>query len=250
MAGPSRNPAWVRDELILALDTYLSARPPSWPSDKVLEACSRDLNRLHIHEHRPDADRFRNLNGVRMKMANFASIDPRRLGKGLARGNRLEHDVWKTFSEDRTHLSETAAAIRDAIVRIIPGPRDKNQGFLAEPEEDGAPEGRTLFRLHRTRERDRSLVRRKKAKVARSGLELRCEACHFCFGESYGEVGEGYIECHHTKPLASLPGVRTTRLADLALVCANCHRILHRGGDALSVAKLQRLIGGRRDGNF
>ena len=41
-------------------------------------------------------------------------------------------------------------------------------------------------------------------------------------------LGDGFVECHHRTPLAALPGVTTTRLTDLAIVCANCHRMLHR----------------------
>lgn len=56
---------------------------------------------------------------------------------------------------------------------------------------------------------------------------LECEVCGFDFATRYGDLGTGFIEAHHILPLAAA-GPATTRLADLALVCSNCHRMLHR----------------------
>jgi 5-methylcytosine-specific restriction protein A len=56
---------------------------------------------------------------------------------------------------------------------------------------------------------------------------LSCEVCAFDFARTYGKLGEGFIEAHHILPLAEA-GTATTKPADLALVCSNCHRMLHR----------------------
>ncbi len=52
-----------------------------------------------------------------------------------------------------------------------------------------------------------------------------------------------YIECHHKTPIAQY-GVRDTTMTDLALVCANCHRMLHTkfDGDFLSIDELKDKI--------
>jgi hypothetical protein len=52
---------------------------------------------------------------------------------------------------------------------------------------------------------------------------------------------QGFIECHHLVPLHELRGLRKTRLEDLALVCSNCHRMLHRQRPCLTVNELRRL---------
>ncbi len=75
-----------------------------------------------------------------------------------------------------------------------------------------------------SRERNQSLVKRKKA----ASSDLSCEVCGFNFDNVYGKTGEGYIECRHVVPLAELEPGAKTRLKDLALVCANCDRVLHR----------------------
>lgn len=57
----------------------------------------------------------------------------------------------------------------------------------------------------------------------------KCMICEFDFGQKYGELGKGYIEVHHIKPLATLEQeVVINPETDLICVCANCHRMLHR----------------------
>ena len=52
----------------------------------------------------------------------------------------------------------------------------------------------------------------------------------------------GFIECPHTLPLRDLkPGMRT-RLADLSLLCAKCHRMVHVRSPWLSVADVRDLL--------
>ena len=50
---------------------------------------------------------------------------------------------------------------------------------------------------------------------------LICEVCGFNFESHYGELGEGYIEGHHTKPISEMDHNEETRIEDIALVCAN-----------------------------
>jgi predicted HNH restriction endonuclease len=102
-------------------------------------------------------------------------------------------------------------------------------------------EGRLLFRQHRLRERDSRLTAEKK-RHAQLNDQFHCAVCHFSFLRTYGET---YIECHHTMPISK--GERISRLEDLALVCSNCHRMLHRliGDDFPSVDQLRQLIAER-----
>lgn len=71
---------------------------------------------------------------------------------------------------------------------------------------------------------------------------LKCEVCGFSFFEFYGEHGRNFIEAHHKKPISKLtPGSRT-HINDIALVCANCHRMLHRGEHSLTLEELKMKI--------
>ena len=71
---------------------------------------------------------------------------------------------------------------------------------------------------------------------------LNCEICGFSFLENYGEIGQGYIEAHHKNPLAETKGQRKTKREDIALVCSNCHKMLHRGSQVLQVEELKKLM--------
>ena len=43
-------------------------------------------------------------------------------------------------------------------------------------------------------------------------------------------------------PLSELDGEAKTKLKDLALVCSNCHEMLHKEIDTLSVNELKRKL--------
>jgi hypothetical protein len=90
----SRNPPWQRDELILALDLYFR-HPPQQSSSVHPEVIglSELLNALPIHAHRPDPERFRNPNGVYMKLNNFSRFDPNHARAGLTRGGKLSEYI-------------------------------------------------------------------------------------------------------------------------------------------------------------
>jgi 5-methylcytosine-specific restriction protein A len=71
-----------------------------------------------------------------------------------------------------------------------------------------------------------------------------CQGCGFGFEKIYGEIGKGYIEVHHTKPLYKEDTVvEINPTTDLICVCANCHRMIHRRKDSvLSLKELQKLL--------
>ncbi len=110
-----------------------------------------------------------------------------------------------------------------------------------------AVEGRVLTALHTRRERNRRLVDRKKSQVRKRDGRLKCEACGFDFEETYGDRGRGFIECHHVKPLHTLAEAQTTRLNDLALLCSNCHRMVHARRPWLTVNDLRSVLSRHHD---
>jgi hypothetical protein len=111
-----------------------------------------------------------------------------------------------------------------------------------ELEDEEFPEGREAYKQHRTRERNRLLVKRAKEKRLEERGDLECDVCGFNFFDIYGALGDGYIECHHTKPVSELQPDEKTSLKDIALVCANCHHMLHRKRPWLSTSQLRSLI--------
>jgi len=231
---PGRNPKWERDELILALDLYFRLHRvlPDRGHPEVVQL-SALLNALPGRSSRPDAVRFRNPNGVVLKLANFRALE--RPGHGMQRGGRGDREVWKEFSQQPEVLRQAAEAIRNGQTQPEP------IGLPSDPEDEAFPEGREALRRHLARERSRALVSKKKQQVYSQEGRLACEACGFDFHECYGAVGEGFIECHHAVPVSELKEGATTRLSDVVLLCANCHRMAHRKRPWLKVSQIREL---------
>lgn len=231
-----KNPAWTRDEHILALDFYVSNMPNIPGKDtKEVQELSQTLNSLNSFLDHEKKDTFRNPAGVYMKLMNFRRFDPAYSGVGLAHGNKDEEVVWNLYAHNPIELSRLAKHIKQFATSDI-----KNIPEISDDEEGN--EGQVLSRVHRYRERDKSLVAKKKSKFLLENKNLFCEGCGFDFEKKYGERGKDYIECHHTKPVSELAVGEKTKLSELVLLCSNCHRIIHRKKPWLSISELKDLI--------
>lgn len=105
-----------------------------------------------------------------------------------------------------------------------------------------AHEGSLVWRLHKhkARERDPSLVRARKDAARQEHDCLECEACGLGPEKAYAADAGRAIEAHHLEPLANLPSDGgATSLADQALLCATCHRLVH--ALEISVADVKEL---------
>jgi HNH endonuclease len=98
-----------------------------------------------------------------------------------------------------------------------------------ESEEQAYPEGAVHYRLHRVRERDPRVIAEAKRlfREAHNG-RLFCEVCDFDFELTYGKRGEGFAEGHHTRLISEMQSGEATRPSDIAILCSNCHSMIHR----------------------
>ena len=110
--SPKRNPRWTEEELILALDLYLRCGTIAAESCKVREL-SQLLRNLSIYPDSAITESFRNLNGVALKLANFAAIDPNYVGRGMNRFSKRDVAVWNKYSSDVDALAAIAVRIRE-----------------------------------------------------------------------------------------------------------------------------------------
>lgn len=200
------------------------------------------LNRLPIHDIRPDEVRFRNPNGVSLKLSNFLAIDPSYHGKGMKSFSQLDKKVFEEFETDTDRLNKIANRIRDVSNDL----GLSNKLYLINEEMEEEPlkvkEGAVIYKLHKYRERNSKIIQKKKELEFQRLGKLPCETCTFDFFQKYGDLGYRYIECHHKTPLSEFSSSTLTTLQDLALVCSNCHRMLHRKIDTLSVERLKALL--------
>lgn len=101
-----------------------------------------------------------------------------------------------------------------------------------------AVEGTKTESVQIVRERNQAL--RDKALKSAKGI---CCVCNRDFSKVLEGRGVRVLQVHHRKQLASFDKPSVTKLSDLAVVCANCHLLLHLDPkNALPIAKLQKLL--------
>lgn len=179
------------------------------------------------------------------------SVDVSPTGTQYAIGSLLA--VPRKRPQDLTRLA-TGAKIASGFIkpyalcrtpnflrREAASPRPWSKKALVEKE---VREGRRLVRVHESRERVPALVKQLKAEqMALHNGGLPCQICGFDFLEFYGVIGAGFAEAHHVVSLAEAPAHgRPVNVNDLIVVCANCHRMLHRSPEFPSVDLLKRRV--------
>jgi putative restriction endonuclease len=105
---------------------------------------------------------------------------------------------------------------------------DKELEVVDVIQEDEYFEGTPVFKMHVVRERDYKVIRDAKQQFIEKHGNLFCEVCEFNFAEYYGDLGLGFIEAHHTKPISEYNDGEKTKVSDILMVCSNCHRMYHR----------------------
>jgi len=128
--------------------------------------------------------------------------------------------------------------------------KKKEKGYAPIPNKDmglteddsGFPEGKEKLRTHLQRERNPKVIREAKQRFKAKHGRLYCQSCGFDFKKTYGDVGNDYIEGHHIKPVSDLSEGDLTMIEDIALLCSNCHRMVHRKRPWLSMNDLQDIL--------
>jgi predicted HNH restriction endonuclease len=105
-----------------------------------------------------------------------------------------------------------------------------------------AVEGRPVMRQHLVRERAIGLRAGLLRQREKSGLS--CDCCKRSEPELAIEMQRALYEVHHRLPLSE--GARKTTLAHLDLLCAACHRLIHRAmvvkGENVTAVELRSIL--------
>lgn len=234
-----RNPDWEWDETVLACDlVFLNDWQPLSPEHQRVIELSSVLRRMSLHPPEARMSSFRNEDGVARKTHNLASAAPD-WGKWRSNGSERDHEVMDQFQAAPDVMHRIAQDLLQDALMDTP----ENSSKFQDNDDGSVLEGRYLWRFHAERERNPGLRRKKIQSVLHRGDPLACEACSFDFGQIYGDRGQGYIECHHVQPLHET-GERETRISDLALLCSNCHRMIHRKPPWPTPAQLRDMMKG------
>ncbi len=78
-----------------------------------------------------------------------------------------------------------------------------------------------------------------------------CVVCDFDFHAVYGQLGKGFIHVHHLKPIHTIgEAYILSPEDDLRPVCPNCHSMLHRKKEVISIEELATQLKRRFDTGF
>lgn len=190
---------------------------------------------------------------MRAKLATL----PRRLGhKEINLGSRLwraslyeagevlgvAYDTSR-FPDEEGLTADLQEAIKLYFAAQAEGGWAAEDEILADADADGLDLNLTeakRYRQHRSIERQSGHSR-----AVKRALGTKCMGCNRELSEVYGPAGEGLIHAHHLTPLSALADGTVVKLdpkKDFAVLCPNCHAIIHRMEDSSDVAGLRALI--------
>jgi len=154
-------------------------------------------------------------------------------------GSRSEDELWQAV---RSFCDTGAASLSPSVLNDL------------ETESEQPDEKEVFLGLDGRSRAIVSRVRERSPRLRAAALEIHgylCQVCGFDFGKIYGAWGRDFIEVHHVQALGAAPneGVEVDPAIDLAVVCSNCHRMIHRRAKrALTVRELRRIIADAFDG--
>ncbi|MEK4245294.1 HNH endonuclease [Psychrobacillus sp. FSL K6-2684] len=150
-------------------------------------------------------------------------------------------DIFRGFPGDETDLFYSIEGKGKGFWGLRNFSPSENNVSLTE-DDLSFVEGKRKLRTHIVRERNPKIIKLAKERFKVQYGRLFCEVCDFDFFEKYGELGEDFIEGHHIIPVSELKEGQSTRVEDIALVCSNCHKMLHRRRPWLNKNQLRDLI--------
>ena len=140
-------------------------------------------------------------------------------------------DIGKQIGVSKSGISATPGYVRGADL-------DASPSLDVDIHTVTATEGHRRLVLHLQRERNQTIVRNKKKQAA----SLDCEVCGFSFSRAYGSAASDYCEVHHLLPLSNVEDSTQTRIGDLAILCANCHRVVHLHNPPYTLTQVRSML--------
>ena len=163
------------------------------------------------------------------------------LTRGYCSGNIV------SIRYDRDAVPKQSILVRDLLrmISLYATYAAAKKGDIGESEEvpPEIPSGKEAqkYRWHRRAERNQKL-----SDDAKKYHGTSCMVCGFSYETKYGARGSGYIEAHHVIPFANLvkelEPVTLDPKTDFVVVCANCHRMLHRTNPPITADQLKDLL--------
>ena len=160
---------------------------------------------------------------------------------------RKEKGLYSITEEGRKHLETHREALtillasgfnRDDIIEELKNPKPLLK-------EISIIEGKKQFKQTTTYCRSKELRDLAIKKFSLNSGKIPCKVCKFNFEDRYEDIGRGFIEIHHLKPVCDLGEIETSfakAFANLAPLCSNCHRIVHRKNPCFTLEEMSRIL--------
>lgn len=172
--------------------------------------------------------RVKKVEGKKIYFDEFKPMPPEKWIRGLSSKDVVD-EVWKQ-NPFRYIDADKEAKLKELIM--------SKDEILEDPIETEITdiEGKSLLRKHLVKERSSKLI----SAFKKSLTSYNCWICGFDFQTIYGEIGTGFIEAHHTKPISSLKEGERVSTKDIVAVCSNCHRMIHKTNPMLDWKELKK----------
>lgn len=169
--------------------------------------------------------------------------------KMLLRGYEAGHAFGKAYRisdlpDDKKLRFDLQELCRSYLALDFRGGLDPSIDVHELEEIDGLP-SETVTEIRRSKKHLRIERKSKNVKLAKGYHGVRCQVCLLDFSELYGRIGEGFIEAHHLKPLSKLKEdvIENYNVAtDFAVLCPNCHRMIHKLQDPSDLQALRNSL--------
>lgn len=152
--------------------------------------------------------------------------------KFLKWSDKIEYlDIRKKFNSDQKDKKRFELLVH---FDLLPEKTKRKQNFSSNNQDE------FLEGFKKEIKTENSYRSQKLVKLAKEKYGTECSVCGFSFEQKYGQHGKDFIEIHHLLPIEN--GTRKSTIKDVAPVCSNCHRMLHKGKTMLSIEYLKEII--------
>lgn len=191
---------------------------------------------------------------MRARVSDFATyFDVHNLDLGykatLPKGYEAGHAFGRSYHVDSLPTEEVLQADLQKMVEAyltltfrggLESSIETNNG-----DDDDLLNTKTITEVRRYRMHRRIDRHPEASKAAKLYHGTTCQGCDFNFSEKYGELGLGFIEAHHLRPLSTLEEgipVKYNIATDFVVLCSNCHRMIHRTLNPADMVSFREII--------
>ena len=152
--------------------------------------------------------------------------------------NIIRYLVDNNFSFEDTQEFTTAVAKTN----------HKKKSVYVYSEEDMVIEGDIAEKTSKVKKRSQKLRKAAITEYTDEDGHICCYACGFDFENAYSELGKGFIEMHHEKPIYQysddgFEAYISDAVKNIKPLCSNCHRMIHRNKKVtMTIAELRQTL--------